>query len=52
MERYYKKGVFAPEGAIEPSDFFDELNNISDLLVIDEENNTNDIEIINIVRSW
>jgi len=47
-----QKGVFAPEGAIEPSDFFDELNNISDLLVIDEENNTNDIEIINIVRSW
>ena len=47
-----QKGVFAPEGAINPNDFFDELNNISDLLDVDEENNTNDQEMINIFRSW
>jgi saccharopine dehydrogenase-like NADP-dependent oxidoreductase len=47
-----KKGVFAPEGAIDPNDFFIELNSISDLLDIDEENNTNDPEMINIFRSW
>ena len=33
-------------------DFFKELNNISDLLDVDEENNTNDQEMINIFRSW
>jgi hypothetical protein len=44
--------VFAPEGAIVPDDFFEELNNISDLLDIDEENNTDDPEMINIFRSW
>lgn len=46
-----KKGVFAPEGAIEPNDFFNELNNISDLLDIDE-NDTNNSGMINIFRSW
>ena len=46
-----KKGVFAPEGAIEPNDFFNELNNISDLLNIDE-NDTNNSGMINIFRSW
>jgi len=44
--------VFAPEGAIVPSDFFEELNSISDLLDIDEKNNTDDPEMINIFRSW
>ena len=47
-----KKGVFAPEGAIVPSNFFEELNSISDLLDIDEENNTDGSEMINIFRSW
>jgi hypothetical protein len=47
-----QKGVFAPEGAIDPNDFFNELNKISDLLDVDEENNTNDQEMINIFRSW
>ena len=47
-----KKGVFAPEGAIVPDDFFEELNNISDLLDIDEENNTNDPAGVSIFRSW
>ena len=47
-----KKGVFAPEGAIEPNVFFNELNNISDLLDIDEENDTNNSGKINIFRSW
>ena len=47
-----QKGVFAPEGAINPNEFFKELNNISDLLDVDEENNTNEQEMINIFRSW
>lgn len=47
-----KKGVFAPEGAIDPNNFFIELNSISDLLDVDEENNTNEPEMINIFRSW
>ena len=41
-----KKGVFAPEGAIDPNDFFKELNSISNLL------DTNGNEIISIFRSW
>ena len=41
-----KKGVFAPEGAIKPNEFFEELANISDLL------DTNGSELISIFRSW
>ena len=41
-----KKGVFAPEGAINPNEFFKELHNISDLLDV------SDGEIISIFRSW
>jgi len=41
-----KKGVFAPEGAINPHEFFQELDNISDLL------DTNGSELISIFRSW
>ena len=40
------KGVFAPEGAINPNEFFKELHNISDLLDV------SDGEIISIFRSW
>ena len=41
-----KKGVFAPEGVINPNEFFEELANISDLL------DTNGSELISIFRSW
>ena len=41
-----KKGVFAPEGVINPHEFFKELDNISDLL------DTNGSELISIFRSW
>ena len=41
-----KKGVFAPEGAINPHEFFQELDIISDLL------DTNGSELISIFRSW
>ena len=41
-----KKGVFAPEGLINPNDFFKELDNISHLV------DANDGEIISIFRSW
>ena len=41
-----KKGVFAPEGAINPHEFFKELDSISDLL------DTNGSELISIFRSW
>ena len=44
--RILKKGVFAPEGAIDPNDFFSELSSISDLA------NADDGEIISIFRSW
>ena len=44
--RILKKGVFAPEGAIDPNDFFSELGSISDLA------NADDGEIISIFRSW
>ncbi len=44
--RILKKGVFAPEGAIDPNDFFSELGSISDLTNADEG------EIISIFRSW
>ena len=44
-EKISKKGVFAPEGAIDPNDFFKELNSISNLL------DTNGNEIISIFRS-
>ena len=44
--RILKKGVFAPEGAIDPNDFFSELGSISDLV------NADDGEIISIFRSW
>jgi len=40
------KGVFAPEGVIDPNDFFKELNSISNLL------DTNSNEMISIFRSW
>ena len=40
------KGVFAPEGAIDPNDFFKELDSISDLL------DSNSNEMISIFRSW
>ena len=40
------KGVFAPEGAIDPNDFFKELDNISNLL------DANGNEMISIFRSW
>ena len=38
--------------AIDTNEFFKELNDISDLLDVDEENNTNNQEMINIFRSW
>jgi len=41
-----KKGVFAPEGAINPNDFFKELDNISEIL------HNNGSELISIFRSW
>ena len=41
-----KKGVFAPEGAINPNEFFKELDNISDLF------DTNGSELISVFRSW
>ena len=44
--------MFAPKGAIVPNDFFEELNSISDLLDIDEENNINDPAGISVFRSW
>ena len=47
-----KKGVFAPEGAINPYDFFKELNGMSDALPSDEEIDTNGPEMVNIFRSW
>ena len=47
-----KKGVFAPEGAINPYDFFKELNGMSDALDLDEDINTNGPEMVNIFRSW
>ena len=47
-----KKGVFAPEGAINPYDFFKELNGMSDALDFDEDINTNGPEMVNIFRSW
>ena len=40
------KGVFAPEGVIDPNDFFKELDSISNLL------DTNGNEIISFFRSW
>tara|TARA_Y100001968_G_scaffold183255_1_gene167897 strand:+ start:370 stop:1554 length:1185 start_codon:yes stop_codon:yes gene_type:complete len=40
------KGVFAPEGAIDPNDFFKELDSISNLL------DSNSNEMISIFRSW
>ena len=40
------KGVFAPEGAIDPNDFFKELDSISNFL------DTNSNEMISIFRSW
>ena len=46
LGRILKKGVFAPEGAIDPNDFFSELGSISDLA------NADDAEIISIFRSW
>lgn len=45
-EKISKKGVFAPEGVINPNDFFKELDNISHLV------DANDGEIISIFRSW
>ena len=47
-----KKGVFAPEGAINPYDFFKELNGMSDALDLDKDINTNGPEMVNIFRSW
>ena len=47
-----KKGVFAPEGVINPYDFFKELNGMSDALPSDEEIDTNGPEMVNIFRSW
>ena len=47
-----KKGVFAPEGVINPYDFFKELNGMSDALDLDEDINTNGPEMVNIFRSW
>ena len=41
-----KKGVFAPEGAINPNEFFQELDNISEIL------HNNGSELISIFRSW
>tara|TARA_B100000214_G_scaffold95457_1_gene66149 strand:- start:2452 stop:3636 length:1185 start_codon:yes stop_codon:yes gene_type:complete len=41
-----KKGVFAPEGAINPNEFFKELDNISEIL------HNNGSELISIFRSW
>ena len=41
-----KKGVFAPEGVIDPHDFFNELDKISDVL------NNNSSEKISFFRSW
>ena len=47
-----KKGVFAPEGVINPYDFFKELNGMSDALPSDDEIDTNGPEMVNIFRSW
>ena len=47
-----KKGVFAPEGAINPYDFFKELNGMSHALPSDKEINTNGPEMVNLFRSW
>ena len=47
-----KKGVFAPEGVIDPDVFFQELDEISDLLKENEEINTDGPKFINIFRSW
>jgi len=47
-----KKGVFAPEGLIDPDVFFKELDEISDLIEENEEINTDGPKFINIFRSW
>ncbi len=47
-----KKGVFAPEGVIDPNVFFQELNEISDLLEENEGINNDGPNFINIFRSW
>ena len=47
-----KFGVFAPEGAIDPNDFFKELYEISDLFEKSEEVGSEGLKIINIFRSW
>ena len=47
-----KKGVFAPEGVIDPNVFFQELNEISDLLEENEGINNDGPKFINIFRSW
>ena len=44
--KIFNKGVFAPEGAIDPNDFFKELDSISNFL------DTNSNEMISIFRSW
>ena len=47
-----KFGVFAPEGAIDPNDFFKVLHEISDLFEENEEISPEDLKLINIFRSW
>ena len=47
-----KSGVFGPEGAIDPNDFFKELYEISDLFEKSEEVGSEGLKLINIFRSW
>ena len=47
-----KFGVFAPEGVIDPNDFFKVLHEISDLFEENEEISPEDLKLINIFRSW
>jgi Saccharopine dehydrogenase and related proteins len=47
-----KFGVFAPEGVIDPNDFFKELYEISDLFEKSEEVGSEGLKLINIFRSW
>tara|TARA_Y100000766_G_scaffold171386_1_gene147135 strand:+ start:40 stop:528 length:489 start_codon:yes stop_codon:yes gene_type:complete len=47
-----KSGVFAPEGAIDPKDFFKELDAISNLFEENSEIAAGSSKFINIYKSW
>ena len=47
-----KSGVFAPEGAIDPKDFFKELDAISNLFEKNSEIASSSSKFINIYKSW